>query len=178
MEEGKHILLQELGLGGGGGCRGNLARDIFLSERARLVHPWPLRAPTWIPPPPTTCRREPFFPLFSSFVLCTCVYPRPSRRRAIDFLTIRLRPSHPEPYFPCFPITSFRISANCFVGGYSFFYAHPRKECFILMVASSPPLKFFFVCALPPHHVAGFWGVYLWCVPTRTYVLHVCSTSS
>ena len=42
-------------------------------ERARLVHTWSLRAPTWAPPPTTTCRRDPFFPFF--LVSCAWVYP-------------------------------------------------------------------------------------------------------
>ncbi|CAN0583914.1 unnamed protein product, partial [Laminaria digitata] len=48
-------------------------RHLF-AEIAPLTHPWPLRAPTRIPPPSITCRREPFS-LFSYFVLCACVYP-------------------------------------------------------------------------------------------------------
>ena len=51
---------------------------ISLSERARLVDPWHLRAPTldtasfyykYLP------GRAFLFSLFSSFVLCACVYP-------------------------------------------------------------------------------------------------------
>ena len=50
-------------------------------EGARLAHPWHLRAPTWTPPPPITCRREPFFLffLFCSFVWYACV-PRARHR--------------------------------------------------------------------------------------------------
>ena len=33
--------------------------DISFSERARLVHPWPLRAPPWEPPPFITWRTFP-----------------------------------------------------------------------------------------------------------------------
>ena len=36
-----------------------LLTDISLSERARLVHPWPLRAPTWKSPPFFTRRTFP-----------------------------------------------------------------------------------------------------------------------
>ena len=64
----------------------DLLLDISLSERARLVHPWSLRAPTWKSPPFITCRTFPVvlcsllylgtsvrFFLFSSFVSCACV---------------------------------------------------------------------------------------------------------
>ena len=63
-----------------------LLMDISLSERVPLVHPWPLRAPTWESPPFITCRTFPAFIcfshlswhfqcffLFSSFVACACV---------------------------------------------------------------------------------------------------------
>ena len=53
----------------------NLLIDIRLLMRARLVHPWHLSAPTWIPPPVITCRREPLFSLFYYFVSCACAYP-------------------------------------------------------------------------------------------------------
>ena len=45
--------------------------QIYISpERARLVHAWHLRAPTWTPPTPSiTCRRRYFF----YFVLCCVV---------------------------------------------------------------------------------------------------------
>ena len=36
-----------------------LLTNISLSERTRLVHPWPLRAPTWKHPPFITCRTFP-----------------------------------------------------------------------------------------------------------------------
>ena len=36
-----------------------LFTDISLSERARLVHPWPLRAPIWTSPPLGTYRAFP-----------------------------------------------------------------------------------------------------------------------
>ena len=59
-----------------------LLTDISLSERARLVHPWPLRSPSWKSPPFITCRTFPvvlcflhfswhfrfFFPFFFRFV--------------------------------------------------------------------------------------------------------------
>ena len=45
---------------------------IFLG-RARLVHSWHLKAPTWTPPPIITCRREPAF-LFLSY-MCACMCP-------------------------------------------------------------------------------------------------------
>ena len=52
----------------------NLLAGAFLSERARLAHPWPLRAPTWTPPLSVTCQREPFLTFFSCFVSCASVY--------------------------------------------------------------------------------------------------------
>ena len=54
--------------------------DISLSERARLVHPWPLRAPTSKPPPFITCLTfpavlctlGPFFLFLLSLRVCAC----------------------------------------------------------------------------------------------------------
>ena len=79
--------------------------DISLAERARLVHPWALRAPTWKSPPFITCRTFPavlyflhfswhfrfFFPFFlCSFRVRTCsrstaprASPAPSRVSAV-----------------------------------------------------------------------------------------------
>ena len=63
---------------------------ISISELAPLVHPWPLRAPTWESPYFITCRTLPMFQRFfvfsislgtfgcfspfASFVPCACVY--------------------------------------------------------------------------------------------------------
>ena len=44
-----------------------LLTDISLSERARLVHPWPLRAPTWESLPFVTCRNFPAVLCFLHF---------------------------------------------------------------------------------------------------------------
>ena len=46
-----------------------LLMDISLSERARLVRPWPLRAPTSKPPPFSTCRTFPVGLCFLHFSL-------------------------------------------------------------------------------------------------------------
>ena len=64
-----------------------LLRDISLSERARLVHPWPLRVPTSKSPPfflpdhscgslfsPSLLALSVLFFLFSYFASCACVY--------------------------------------------------------------------------------------------------------
>ena len=59
----------------------DLLPDIFISERARLVHSWHLRAPTWTPPPSITCPREPFS-LFCYFILCACVCAQSTAPRA------------------------------------------------------------------------------------------------
>ena len=63
-------------------CAGNIIE--LRTGSARLVHPWPLRAPTWESPPVITFRTFPavlcfirlswhFQSFFSSFVSCACV---------------------------------------------------------------------------------------------------------
>ena len=73
-----------------------LLTDIPLSERARLVHPWPLRDPTWESPPFITCRTFPavlcflnfsghfqsLFPLFFFCFVCVRVLGAQHRGRA------------------------------------------------------------------------------------------------